>query len=257
MHPTPKSRLRSLPSRFVLGGIAAWALAAVSSAQTPSRIIVSKLTTYQQSSAAVVASNGALFTLQVTFPATVLATTLVQLRGPVVLSLSRDSTTIYSFTSATGSEGALDAAIPDGNYTLVVAGNGADTSTAVQVTSRPQIPPPRITNFDDLQALAAGSFGLSWTPVTGGASGDTTSIRISRGLSVIYTSPAIGQPGALNGTSTALAVNNLAIASGETLSVNFLFLRFAISSANANVTTIVAGQEIGRASCRERVLWYV
>ena len=142
MHPTPKSRLRplplrSLPLRFVLGGIAAWALAAVSSAQTPSRIIVSKLTTYQQSSAAVVASNGALFTLQVTFPATVPATTLVQLKlaGRVVLTLNRDSTTIYSFTSATGSEGSLDAAIPDGNYTLVVVGNGADTSTAIRVIS--------------------------------------------------------------------------------------------------------------------------
>ncbi len=207
-------------------------------AQTPSQIIGTKTISYTQSSATNQSVAGGQFTFRITFPADVPATTTVSVRGVVSYSIPRISPTVYSGILTYPNEPALDVAFPDGNYTIVVSGNGSDSSTPVAVSSRPQVPPPRITNWDALQALANNTITINWTPLTGATPSDAVNVLVARGSNQIYSTLGTGQPSALNGSAITHTVNSLALTPGETLTGSLLLTRTIVATANAGTTTI-------------------
>src|SRR6185369_6190681 len=74
---------------------------------------------------------GAVF--EVDFPAAVAAATQVQLLGPnnTTLTLTRASNISYFYTTSFSSEAALNQAIPDGTYSVVVSGGGGTSNMSL------------------------------------------------------------------------------------------------------------------------------
>ncbi len=207
-------------------------------AQTPSIVIVVKLFDYTQTSATDQAIGTPSYLVSVTFPTAVPANTTVQLVGPVSLAIPRVSGTSYEWGRGYTTEAALELSLPDGNYTLAVSGGGTASSTPVTILSRPRFQPVLITNYNELQALTSSTFRINWQPVVGGAITDSIDIAGRRGNTNIFSSPTLGQPGALNGRSATYGLTNIDIEPGETLSSFLVFTRYAFSTANGGATAV-------------------
>ncbi|MBL9201765.1 MAG: immunoglobulin domain-containing protein [Opitutaceae bacterium] len=210
-------------------------------AQIPVQIIGTKTLTYSQSSASNQSVLNGTFTFRVMFAADVPATTTVSVRGAVAYTIPRSSATVYSGILTYASEGALDVAFPDGNYNIVVSGNGNDSSTPVIVSSRPQIPPPRIANWEALQAVVDNSITVNWTPIVTATPADSLNITVSRGATQLYTTIGLGLQNVLNGSSTTHTTSEFSLNPGDALTGGLVLTRTLVSSANAGVTTIGMG----------------
>jgi hypothetical protein len=208
-------------------------------AQTPLRIIAVKALGFSQTSGNRQNILNPSFGVTVLFGEPVSAGTVVQIRGPVTFTLRRTSPTEYDVVGNFTTEQMLDAALPDGNYTLAVSGGGAASNTAMTISSQPRITPVLVTNFEELQSLSSATFRISWQPIDGGTFNDLVTLNFYRDELNVLSLPAPSDSGSLNGRSISTAINNLPIVAGESLQCNLAFTRFSLTTSN-NGATIVA-----------------
>lgn len=148
-------------------------LAAGAFAQTPSAILVLRLTEYNQTSAtaqSVVAHDLAVY---VDFPSAPPAGTIVTMAKPgtTSLTLQRQADGSYESLTQFATAEQLNAAYPDGTYTVAIHGGGADSSTVVNVATGSPISPVLITGYDGLQATPyATGTTVTWQRIPSGDS---------------------------------------------------------------------------------------
>ena len=126
----------------------------------------------------------------------------------------------------------LDAAFPgSGDYVVSLEGEN-DGSQSVTLSFAADDYPniPFITNFEALQALDASvAIILEWNPFQGGTVDDHISFYINKENSseggTVYEAPNPGQPGALDGTSTSLALPPGTLEPGSDYTVQIGFYR--------------------------------
>ncbi len=139
------------------------------------------------------------------------ATLTIPGTGPVPLDPTQNFELQTNFTS----QSALDAFLPSGSYvfTINTVNDGTKTSTInVPATAFPNA--PHVIGFDLLQLVNPHRpLLVAWDAFTGGTTNDHIRLEIQEannpsGLpsANVYSSPRIGEPGALNGTNTAVVL---------------------------------------------------
>ena len=204
-------------------------------AQTPNFIGIIKLDEYSQLNADSLQPGASDLAADVTFASAVPASTTVSLQGHgqlVVLQLQSDGS--YQALQQYNSRAALDAAFPDGTYTVSVSGRGPASTTTFAVAFGSAIPGILVTNFTALQAWQNVYPTFSWQPIPGAAAADVLSVGISNsaGADLMSSSP----PG--NATGTYLS-GPLPI--GVLLTCDLTYARDSYSYANGGATGIAMG----------------
>jgi hypothetical protein len=134
----------------------------------------------------------------------------VSLQGPANPTW-RTMTVVYpghlTLTDCGTDLAAFDAAYPAGGYTFriqAVASNQQVTVNLPATSALPQPPAPHLANYAASQAInPAQPFTLAWDAMAGGTSADCIYIEIYGG---VFHTPALGMPGALNGTATSVTI---------------------------------------------------
>jgi sugar lactone lactonase YvrE len=140
--------------RRLIAAILVWSgsLALTAQAQTPSVIEVFKIDTFSQQSSSTSSPSGAVLEAYVQFttpPADSVAVTLQGPGGPVALQRQSDGS--YDNVLNYPSSAAVDAAFPDGTYTVVVSG-GTGSQTTVPVTFGTATSQLIVSNYATLQS---------------------------------------------------------------------------------------------------------
>lgn len=137
----------------------------------------------------------------------------------------------WDLFSGFSSQAALEAAYPNGNFTLSIIGQNDGARSVVVLLAGDAYPAiPTLNGFNALQSVAAGSpLTLSWQPFTGGTATDFVQleIRTSGGQSdeTVFETAGPGEPGSLNGTHTSVTVPAGALTAGRSYSGRLLFAR--------------------------------
>lgn len=135
--------------------------------------------------------------------------------------------------------GAFNAAFPAGNYVFNVMASTSNQQVTVNVPSGLTAPnAPHIVNYSAAQSInAALPFQLTWDPFQGGTVADHISVSVGQ----VFQSPAPGEPGALNGTATAITLpaNTLQPGSSYDATINF-FRSTGTSNASYSTSALVA-----------------
>lgn len=123
-------------------------------AQTPAIVVAVKARSYRQVSPTVQEEIGGMFGVQVEFTTATAANTSVQLRASsgAVTAFSRVSGVEYELEREFARAVDLDAAFPDGTYTVLVGG-----SIMATVNIGSSVAPVLITNYSELQAAPPGT----------------------------------------------------------------------------------------------------
>jgi sugar lactone lactonase YvrE len=206
-------------------------------AQTPNIVLAVKLTDYQQSSANDRQTVGAELGVQVGFATTAPVGTNVQLKGPGgnTATLQRQSDGSYALQLSFADVAGLDAAFPDGNYTIVVSGGTSPSSTLVAINTGIAVNPVLITNFDALQAWPDPQPTIHWQPIGGATNSDFVSVSVSQGDGTeVFSSPDSLLAGLTQTSTTPLPLFKPLV--GE-----LAYAHLAYSTAG-NATTVAAGR---------------
>lgn len=137
------------------------------------------------------------------------------------------------FEQSFDSTSAMNAAFPDGTYTMILqtVNDGNRTNTLTFSGGYPAT--PRISNFDAAQAVNPEQpFTLTWDALAGGTVDDFVMLQIracsndedDHGEEVFYT-PDLGEPGALNGTATSAIIPARTLRPGQTYKIEMLIGR--------------------------------
>ncbi len=135
------------------------------------------------------------------------------------------------YSAAFSSKAALDAAFPNGNYTLAVTGkNDGVRSVTLELSADAYPPIPTLNQFAALQNVTAGDpLVVSWPGFTGGTVSDFIQLEVRRisgtGEETVFETAGPGEPGALNGTSASVTVPVGRLASGQSYVGRLLFAR--------------------------------
>ncbi len=162
-------------------------------------------------------------------PGSVLAASLTP-AGRTAIPLEADGDG-WNLESEFSSQAALDAAYPNGNFTLSITGkNDGPRSVVVLLTGVAYPTIPTLNNFADLQNVTSGTpLTLSWLPFTGGADTDFVQVEIRRMNgeieSAVFETAGPGEPGSLNGTHTSVTIPAGILASGQTYTGRLLFAK--------------------------------
>lgn len=157
-------------------------------------------------------------------------------RSAVPLADDGDGWDLFSEFS---SQAALDAAYPNGNFTLNITGkNDGARSVVVLVTGDAYPSIPTLNNFSNLQNVAAGTpLTLSWLPFTGGTVTDFVQVEIRRingeFESTVFETAGPGEPGSLNGTHTSVVVPVGTLTSGQSYTGRLLFAKIVELDTNS------------------------
>lgn len=206
-------------------------------AQTPGSVLVLKAAGFRQVSATSQEQVGAGFAAQVEFSSSVAASTAVQLRSPsgALTTLSRATGLVYELEREFANTAALNAAFPDGAYTLLVGGASVAT-VAVSGSAAPA--PVLITNYTELQAAPADA-EIRWQPIPRATRDDWLAVTITDARDQeLFTTPE-GFPG----TETSAFAR--ALPAGETLTGELFYGKVAISFANNGATVIGSAAAFG------------
>jgi len=141
---------------------------------------------------------------------TVNATTVQLPSGPTEsLSLQSDGKGL-AWSQAFSKQRSLDAAFTNGVYTFsVTPAQGDPLSLTINLTGGTFPKPPHLSNWIAAQNVnAAQDLILTWDAFPGGTTNDYAQLEIldPAGSEVVFTTPDIGQPEALDGTSTAALI---------------------------------------------------
>lgn len=150
--------------------------------------------------------------------------------------LQNDDDGYWNVAEEYTSQAILDAAHPDGTYTMVLVGahDGVRTANlALAGAHRPGV--PRILNYSALQSAdPAGTITISWAPFTGGTASDYVQLRIddNSGGSVIQ-SEEYRTPNALTGLSTSFTIPAGRLSSGVRYNAQLMFAAFSGSDSTS------------------------
>jgi hypothetical protein len=103
----------------------------------------------------------------------------------------------------------MNAACPDGNYTLTITGNSdAVRFPTLNLVGSDYPNPPRVSNWTSAQSvIPANPFNLTWDAFSGGTTNDFIQMAIyNLGGGVVFQTPDFGFSGALKGTNTDLTI---------------------------------------------------
>jgi hypothetical protein len=116
----------------------------------------------------------------------------------------------FAWSQAFSKQHSLDAAFTNGVYSFYVTpAQGDPLSLAVNLSEGTFPKPPHLSNWIAAQNVNAGQdLILTWDAFPGGTTNDFAQLEIldPAGNEVVFTTPDIGQPGALDGTSTAALI---------------------------------------------------
>lgn len=136
----------------------------------------------------------------------------------------------FDFERDFGTQAALDAAYPDGNYVLTMKTVNDGTRTATLGLSGGPSDPypamPHISNFTAAQAVdPASDFTLTWDSLAGTVN-DFVYVQIrDSGRNEVFGSPSPGTPGSLDGTSTSLFIPARTLRPGQVYQVELFIAR--------------------------------
>jgi len=146
---------------------------------------------------------------------------------------------IYDFEAEYVTQAQLDSFFPDGSYQVRFDTVNDGTRTFTFNLSGIAYPnPPTVTNYTAAQAIEpADPFVLGWDAFTGGTAGDFVSVEIysadtDQEFEIFYT-PGVGEPGALDGTSTSVTIPAYRLAPGRVYEALVVFVK----SAGTDTTT--------------------
>ena len=125
-----------------------------------------------------------------------------------VLSAFPDGDTQYGFEQSFSSQAALDAEFPSGTYTVTMKTlNDGIRAVPLTLTGDGYPNTPHVSNFTAAQAVVPSlDFTLTWDAL-GGTVNDFVFLNIrDGGGQEVFSGPEMGQPGALDGTSTSLLI---------------------------------------------------
>jgi hypothetical protein len=187
----------------------------------------------------------------------------IRLSGHITVTniLSDINNTIFSYVPFDGSEGdsfqfesqnftsqgQMDALYPNGNHSFSfrTVHEGTNNVT-VPLTGDLYPAAPVIANYAAAQSVnSSNSFTLSWNPFTNGTANDFVLIEINErlgndGFLDIFRTPDLGQPGALNGTATSVAIPANTFAAGSRYNVSITFVK-GVYLSTTNYPPLVAG----------------
>lgn len=217
--------------RFVLGVLLVL-VSGILSAQTPEIVLAAKFRGFRQISATAHEEIGAGFGAQIQFANSVPAGAAVQLRAPsgALTALTRNSAFEYEIMREFSSVTALNAAFPDGTYTLMVGGTA---SVTVPVSLSAALAPVLITNYTELQA-APPITEIRWQPIPRALSEDLLSVTITdpNGREVFST------PEGYSGGQTMAVANSLP--TGVPLTGELFYAKVSVNFINGGATAIAS-----------------
>lgn len=168
----------------------------------------------------------------------------VQVPGGAVLPLEREEPTDEELRREDGFATLLelDGARPDGSYTFQVATpNDGELGFGIDLAGSDYPPVPQVTNWQALQAVAAGSPAtVEWSPM-GGTGQDfiLCTIEDAGTGETVYQTGAPGDPAALDGTATQTVIPAGALQAGRDYDAELMFVR--VVDADAGEALVVAG----------------
>src|SRR5262245_4344253 len=135
---------------------------------------------------------------------------------------------LFDFQAKFTSQGALNAAAPNGNYQIIIQAlhDGTHTITLPLTGDAYPSTDPHISNYAAAQTInPVAAFTLTWDPFSGGTTNDFIQVTIADALgdTTFVQSPNPGQPGALRGTATSLAIPAKTLPSSSMLIGRLLF----------------------------------
>lgn len=135
------------------------------------------------------------------------------------------------FAAAFGSQAGLDAAFPNGSFTLALTGRNDGTKSVTLDLAADAYPPvPTLLQFDALQSVTAGGpLVVTWQAFTGGTVNDFVQLEVRRttgsGPETVFETAGPDEPGGLNGTTTSVTIPANFLASGQSYIGRLLFAR--------------------------------
>lgn len=206
-----KPRLISIRLGAVVG--LAWLLAQSSTQASDVRgFRVLKGQNFVQTSAGAATANGVsnfVMQCQADFqPAGALTNLTFTKPNMQLLSAFPDGDTQYGFEQSFSSQSALDVEFPSGTYTVIMKTlNDGTKAVPLPLTGDTYPNTPHISNFTAAQAVVPSlDFTLTWDSL-GGTVNDFVFLNIrDSGGQEVFSGPEMGQPGALDGTSTSLLI---------------------------------------------------
>lgn len=142
----------------------------------------------------------------------------------------------WNFDAGYPTQASLDAAHPDGTYTMVLVGVHDGVRTAnlpLTGTHRPNA--PRILNYSALQSAdPASMITISWAPFASGTASDYVQVQVEDNTrNTIAESERYRTPNALTGLSTSFSIPAGRLTSGTQYSVRIMFAAFAGSDTTS------------------------
>ena len=137
------------------------------------------------------------------------------------------------WTQKFASAAAMDAAYPNGNYTLSITGlNDGTHSSTLGIGSTSYLSVPLVSNYNALQAIdATQPFTINWGAISGAQGLDSFMLQIRTidiegwGTDeVLYATPWPGQPGALNYLATSVTVPAGVLAPGNSYEMSLMMV---------------------------------
>ena len=217
-----------------LAAISIGLLALGVAAQVPTGIGLLKIDEYSQQSATAEQAGLSDLGIDVAFLAPPPASTTVRLQGPASsLTLQRQTDGSYQGEQQFATRAALDAAYPDGAYTVSVSDGTAFSASVFSVVFGAAIPPVLISNYDALQAWPSYYATILWQPIPGASMYDTVAIDISTpaGVDVAWNSE----------TGNMGFFDMLPLEKQTPLIGDLTYTRTSNATANGGVTAILMG----------------
>jgi hypothetical protein len=184
-------------------------------------------------------------TLEPTFPYAFVACASVACSNwtttNITLSISGGATTNlpitpipghYSLTVPAASSTGLEAAFPNGNYIFTLKSSAGNVPSTVNFPASLAWPnAPHLTNYVAAQAInPTQPFTLGWDAFQGAGAGDCIYLEIYGGG---FLTPALGEPGALPGTTRSVTIPANTLQPNQTYSGGLTFYDLILST-NAN-----------------------
>jgi hypothetical protein len=202
--------------------------------QTPQGIVLLKYRSFRQSSATNLVSNGGGFVVEVHFAPSDPPNLNVALRSPGggMTALNRDIEGSYLAERIFSDLPTLDAALPTGNYTVLV--NGV-TTTTFTFSPPPEPEPIRVTNYEELQAWPTENLvEIRWPAIVGAGPDDFLNLTIERGNDTeVFSTPETFDP---NSTSVLLPMLSFL----DEYTGNLIYAHFSFGTASNGVQLVQA-----------------
>lgn len=138
----------------------------------------------------------------------------------------------FSHAGLAASQGTLDTAYPNGNYTFQVQSSGSTVPFTMGFSSMLVQPAgPRISNYDAAQTVAASQpFVLGWDAFAGGTATDCIYVEI---YGSSFKTPGPGEAGALTGTATSVTIPANTLQADRSYQGAITFYHYALETNSA------------------------